>query len=272
MASSSIAPIFLRAALAVTFLWAGFGKVLETMPVSGVEAAALANMGVVTPEVAKPVKPASTAAFFPSLPILALVQPPVVSEPKPDQAPPPPAAKNYSAADFPQPIQVRRLHGITLMVLRAASPHTDEQGTPRTQLLPSRLGDGNIPVYMAWAAALTENIAGLFVMVGLLTRVSALALAATMVMLSLGTRPMSSSPGTPAPEGPASLAEGPPHGTQVPSRCRSAQPSAPSDPATSRTHPLSSSWATAALRRIRSSSRSRGACTTASRRIGSWTR
>jgi len=181
MASSSIAPIFLRAALAVTFLWAGFGKVLETMPVSGVEAAALANMGVVTPEVAKPVKPASTAAFFPSLPILALVQPPVVSEPKPDQAPPPPAVQNYSAADFPQPIQVRRLHGITLMVLRAASPHTDEQGTPRTQLLPSRLGDGNIPVYMAWAAALTEIIAGLFVMVGLLTRVSALALAATMV-------------------------------------------------------------------------------------------
>ena len=182
MASSSIAPIFLRAALAVTFLWAGFGKVLETMPVSGVDAAALANMGVVTPEAAKPTKPASTAAFLPPFPILALVQPPVVNEPKPDQAPSTPAAaQNYSAADFPQPIQVRRLHGITLMVLRAASPHTDEQGTLRTQLLPSRLGDGNIPVYMAWAAALTEIIAGLFVMVGLLTRVSAIALAATMV-------------------------------------------------------------------------------------------
>ncbi|MBL8885387.1 MAG: hypothetical protein JNK16_01900, partial [Phycisphaerales bacterium] len=42
----SIAPLFLRLALSITFIWAGLGKMLADMPVRGERAAVLANMDV----------------------------------------------------------------------------------------------------------------------------------------------------------------------------------------------------------------------------------
>lgn len=46
-AALAIAPLFLRAVLAATFLWAGLGKFMHTFEVQGEDAAILANYGVI---------------------------------------------------------------------------------------------------------------------------------------------------------------------------------------------------------------------------------
>lgn len=164
MSSSSIAPLFLRAALAVTFLWAGFGKLLETMPVTGRDAALLADMGVIDSEKHSPSTHADAAQ---SEKKTGDSKTPTVAEP---------ALVKHSAADFPGEVRVRRVYGIAVILARGATP---EAG--RLSLVPAKLAEGSWPVWIAWTAAVTELIAGLFALVGLLTRVAAVMLAGTMI-------------------------------------------------------------------------------------------
>lgn len=189
MSGTSIAPLFLRLVLAVTFLWAGFGKVLQSMPVRGEPAAILANMGVGS---------VISAAKSPS----ESVTPPTTSTPAPassnnvsstsreteDNAKKPAAnettvvngSRTFTAADFPDEVRVMRLNGLALLLHKSAHP-PEVDGKAKMPLWPASLATDSIPLYFAWAAAITEIVGGLFVLVGLLTRVSALALAGTML-------------------------------------------------------------------------------------------
>lgn len=87
-AGSSIAPIFLRIAIGVTFVWAGLGKLEGEMRVSGEPAAILANMGL---HIAK--KNAQPAAPLVSTPVEApaadLSTPPAPTPAPGDTLPPP---------------------------------------------------------------------------------------------------------------------------------------------------------------------------------------
>lgn len=74
---SNVAPIFLRLALGLTFLWAGWNKVFNTFPVQGERAAQLANLGVITPATPS-LTPAPTTLPVPDL---------KPSHPKPDSKP-----------------------------------------------------------------------------------------------------------------------------------------------------------------------------------------
>lgn len=188
MTAQSVAPLFLRFALAVTFLWAGFGKVLPTMAVRGDRADTLAAMQVIDPPTPTTLPQSTSPLAGPT------------SSPPSDIAPPAPPAE----------VRVRRLYGLALLLHSAAfpppvtlpasatgsssvSPNPDNllAGQPADAsaptvttpmpLWPAALASGRLPVYFAWAAALTEIIAGLFLLVGLLTRVSALSLAGTML-------------------------------------------------------------------------------------------
>ncbi len=143
MAGSSIAPLFLRAALAVTFLWAGFGKILETMPVKGQAAATLAGMGIIAPQDGS-IKAA------------------------------------YEESDFPEEVRVRRVHGITLKVASVNGSASGDGGAPMP-LVPAAVTQGSWPSRLAWACAITEVVGGLFVLVGLLTRLAGFSLACTML-------------------------------------------------------------------------------------------
>ena len=143
MAGHSIAPLFLRLALAVTFLWAGFGKILETIPVKEGAAATLATMGIVAPADGKP-------------------------------------KDTYEASDFPEEVRVRRLHGITLM-LTSVNGQASDQNAATMPLVPAALTQGAWPSRLAWACAITEVVGGLFVLVGLLTRLAGFSLACTML-------------------------------------------------------------------------------------------
>lgn len=62
---SNVAPIFLRLALGLTFLWAGWNKVFNQMEVQGERAAILANLGVISPP-APGVTPAPNTLPVPS--------------------------------------------------------------------------------------------------------------------------------------------------------------------------------------------------------------
>jgi uncharacterized membrane protein YphA (DoxX/SURF4 family) len=87
-----------------------------------------------------------------------------------------PQTAKHAASDFPGEIRVRRVYGVALVLAHGAAP---EQG--RMPLVPAKLGEGQWPVWLAWTSALTELIAGLFALVGLLTRVAATLLAGTML-------------------------------------------------------------------------------------------
>ncbi|MCC6661926.1 MAG: DoxX family protein [Phycisphaerales bacterium] len=143
------APIPLRILLAVVFIWAALGKIVATMPVQGEQAAILANMGAL--------KPAA-----------------------------PPAGGNaagavYTAADFPSPVDVRRVMGLALMLHGAANPVAQEGGAPTRRIWPKFLAGGRSPVILAWMVALTELLGGSFVLIGLATRLWALGLMGVMV-------------------------------------------------------------------------------------------
>ena len=207
---NSLGPLFIRFALGVTFLWAGFGKVLEKMPVEGRSAATLANMGVI-----EPVAPAPQPESAPAKPPVPgdvtkpdPEKPGVKPETKPDDKPEgkaeikplmsltqdaapaalPATGDRHTAAEFPQPVMVRAVYGIALAVHDAANPAPAADGVTPMPLLPPKVGADRWPVYLAWACAASELLGGLFVLVGLLTRVSALSLVVTMGMAMWLTR------------------------------------------------------------------------------------
>lgn len=181
----SVTPVLLRLTLGITFIWAGAAKVLESMPVQGEQAAALANMGVITPVnvsplqesgVKDPTKPADKASGE--------------SKPKPATVPPAlmqvetkaaePAAK-YKASDFPNPIEVKQLYGIALLIDSAAHPKAGADGKTPMALWPANASRGMWPSVFGWAVAITELFGGFFCLIGLFTRLSALGLAGTML-------------------------------------------------------------------------------------------
>ena len=203
----NVPPLFLRLALGVIFLWAGLGKVSQTIEVSGESAATLANMGVLGPVPAapsattkpEPTKPAEATPpeTKPAEPKAPEAKPPTPPEPKPETKPgggtagrtvgsarivlvhQQPAPRTFTGADFPAPVPVRSLYMLSLMLKNAAHPGPESGGT--MSLWPARLGDGSWPVYLAWAVAITELAGGLCVLLGLLTRLAALGLAGVMI-------------------------------------------------------------------------------------------
>lgn len=157
-----ISPLFLRLVLGTVFLWAGLGKVLDHYHASPTDAAALANMGVAVTASPAPA-PAAEPASAPAGGLAAM--------------PAPVQARLFTAEDFGGGADVMRVYGIAVLLRNAANPPVHADGTPSMPLWPEALGTGARPVYAAWAAALTEIIAGFFVLLGLVTRLSAISLA-----------------------------------------------------------------------------------------------
>jgi uncharacterized membrane protein YphA (DoxX/SURF4 family) len=190
----AVPPIFLRLVLAITFLWAGLGKVIESAPFEGAAAARLANLGV------QPELPADAPAPFPdTLPdTLPEAHEPIDPAPPIDPIDPEarapqsqtqaPAfvrtqtrAEVYTAADFPEPVMFKRVYGLALLVDTATTPAPGPDGTTPEPFWPQWAGEGSWPVVLAWAAVATELLAAVLLIFGFLARLAGLAVAGTMV-------------------------------------------------------------------------------------------
>lgn len=216
---ATLAPALLRLVLAITFIWAGLGKLMARMPVDDQQVSLLASMGVTVPQSPAaggptsppPSTPAGSAPADADAP--ASATPPGPTEPipppnsprhspvaptpaeravRPDGAPstnptPPPAepaaAQNTPSAEAskaPTPT-VRRVWGLALRIHSAANPGVDDSGKPRMKLWPAALGSGNWPRYFALAVVIAELGGGVLVGLGLLTRLGAASLAGVML-------------------------------------------------------------------------------------------
>jgi len=180
----NVAPVPLRLVLAVTFIWAGSVKVFTDMEVQGEQAAILANLGVDL-GVAQSTQP---TAFQDGVPAIDRIPPPPAEDepeseaeqPAPSERTPRPAAR-YTARDFPQPIAVKKLYGLALLMHGAANPEPFEDGSARPRIWPDAIGSTSGAVIMAWLAAVSEVLLGFAVLIGFLTRLHALGLFGVML-------------------------------------------------------------------------------------------
>jgi uncharacterized membrane protein YphA (DoxX/SURF4 family) len=203
-------PLFIRLALAVTFLYAGAGKIFyKDLEVQGEQAAILANMGVDIPATGAPAAPPAeetpdnaadeqgaeegAATTEPPAEQAPAEEAPAEEPPAPTEegegetTPEPPvampvrqqstAAGAFTAEQFPTPVPVRRLFGIALGL---HDNTTSADGS--NAILPGWMAAGARPRYLAWAAALTEFFGGAFILIGFFTRFWALGLACVMAM------------------------------------------------------------------------------------------
>lgn len=196
--SQALAPLFLRLSLGVTFLVAGMGKVLPEMPVSGASAALLANMGVFSKAAPKP----ADAPALPQTDTPPATTPdrprPVPTEPLPPATQPqgrsgpltmlalmapakPQTATVYTAEDFPDPVAVKPLYGLALLIHGVAHPAPDANGRTPMRLWPSFLAGGRWPVYIAWMVTIAEIAGGALLLIGLFARLAAFLTASCMV-------------------------------------------------------------------------------------------
>lgn len=218
----------LRLALAITFLWAGAGKILGTTTVQGDPAARLANLGVTFLADPQPETPEAQTPREPDSPLPDTTQPTIEealpadsddldqAEDLQDQAeelptdpgseleteagsPRAPAARARNTpyytltqvlqssapavgSDYPDPVRIKRVYGIALLIDNAANPALTDDSQPRTPLLPKWMGSGKMPIISAWATAITELAAGVFLLIGFLTRLSAFSLMTVMLV------------------------------------------------------------------------------------------
>ncbi len=197
-----IAPVFLRLALGVTFLWAGLGKLIpEDFQISPQNASALVDMGAV--EAAKVqgfldlAQPDGETTSEESSPDNDTPSDPV-NPGESDEAGPGDtdddngggsastqdhaivlAQGGDSDDDLPE---LKRLFEVAVMVAHAAKPTAAEDGTARSALLPTFMGDGATPKYLGWATAIAEVFVGGFLLIGFMARLSGLVAAGIMAM------------------------------------------------------------------------------------------
>ncbi len=206
--------LILRLILCVTFLWAGLGKILGEMTVTGDDAARLTQMGFVldSDQPATPLRPLSDAPPGTDAPGDTVSDP--VQPQNPPTEPPtdlviPETGGNdstegsarmpdvfepvwttvqgvkgtvYSAQDFPGSYTVQRVAGVALLLSRAGDPGLDAESKPIPSTMPAWVAAESWPRYLAWAAAVTELLAAIMLFFGVLTRLGGLMLAGVMVV------------------------------------------------------------------------------------------
>ncbi len=208
----TFAPLVLRLALGATFLWAGLGKVFTEIEVSGERAAALRAMGVGGAS-AVPTDAAGTGGGAGGAGEAADPSRPVPTEPLPSPKTPGSSVAPMAPGKDPgkdsgkdpgtttadragrvrlaawsaqepstEPMRVERLYGLALLVRGAANPAPNADGTTPMALWPVQLATDRLPVYFAWAAAVSEIVAGTLCVLGFFTRLSAFTLAGIMAV------------------------------------------------------------------------------------------
>jgi len=90
--------------------------------------------------------------------------------------------ERYAGADFPDPMEVKQVYAIALMLSKASDPGLTGDSKPIDPILPKLVGTKPWAKVLAWAAAITELVGGAFLILGVLTRISALATLTLMLV------------------------------------------------------------------------------------------
>lgn len=85
----------------------------------------------------------------------------------------------YAQAD--RPVTVKRVLKLALLIHHAANPGVGDDGQPKMPLWPEPLAKNNLPVVLAWIAAITELVCGAAILTGFFTRLAALPIIGTMI-------------------------------------------------------------------------------------------
>jgi len=194
-----VSPLFIRVVLALTLLWTGLGKLVpDDYAATPQNAQQLVRMGAIEQSRVQDLLPpgfsmdASTSenAAEPE-PDDAQAEPPADDGTPDDTLPPagdsgaenegggsvavPTPAIVLVSQTTPEPdTNLQRLFGVSVLVADASRPRTDADGTVHGALLPAFMGKGQTPKYLGWAAAIAEVFAGGFLLIGFLTRISAI--------------------------------------------------------------------------------------------------
>ncbi|MEQ8770278.1 MAG: DoxX family protein [Phycisphaerales bacterium] len=86
-----------------------------------------------------------------------------------------------TASDFPEGGSVRTLEMLALVIDNATNPPLDADSNRPDPIWPDAIGSGPWPRVHAWSVAIVEVAAGVFILLGLFTRLSALSLFAVML-------------------------------------------------------------------------------------------
>lgn len=214
-AALNLGPLLVRLPLAIIFLWAGLGKLVADVEIGPDHAVVLSAAGVRLPKAPAPVEgaptldqpladppPGDTPAG--DAPAGDTDDSPSGAEPagaadEPGDPPSSPQARHDTAAparivlarhqDAPPAspaaaddatLKVRRVNSLIILMHYAAEPEPSADGSTPPAIWPRALTAGSRPKILAWAACFTEIFAGFFLIIGLLTRFSALSLAGVM--------------------------------------------------------------------------------------------
>jgi len=174
----NIAPIFIRLALAVTFLWAGVGKIAGTFEPTDAQRAILQNQGMIAAPASSP--PASPAPPPGEATKEATPRNENATQPEEDAQQPGEAAPNQPATTSAAPKTVRKWNGIALLLHDRANPGLDENGNPHMRLWPTPLAGKPWVGLMVFLLVATEVVGGVCALFGFLTRLTGLAFALAM--------------------------------------------------------------------------------------------
>lgn len=108
-----------------------------------------------------------------------------------------------TASDYPEPMEARKVYRIALLLSNCAEPGLTADSQPINPILPSAFAGGTVARSMAIAAAVTEIGAGFLLLLGFLTRISALGTFSIMLVAiwttQIGPAAIQTMPGDPAP-------------------------------------------------------------------------
>lgn len=92
------------------------------------------------------------------------------------------SGNHYAATDFPENMEVKQVYSIALMISKAADPGLTDDSNPINPIMPAMFASKPWPKALAWMAAITEITAGIFLIFGFLTRISALGTLSIMLV------------------------------------------------------------------------------------------
>jgi len=182
-------PVPIRLVLALTFMWAGLGKILATFEPAEGDRQRFVEMGVLSEPAAGQEGSGTPSRDGAGPDAGGEGSTPTPSEGgqvgrSPDAVGHAPELRRVSTTWQPAtagPVELRRVYGIALTLSKGASP--DEiDGSQPPAIVPSFVGSGRTPVYLAWAAAIAEVVCAALVFIGLFTRVGAVGLLGVMAV------------------------------------------------------------------------------------------